>query len=133
MRSTSRIFLAVAASAAMSGCGPRQVVVGTDTPPSAPEARQVSDQANNEILQEELGRFADAQEEHYSDHDRFADSADALGFAAMGGIRLDVLQGDQSGYSAIARLGDSECGIFSGDVRAPRTYVTRAGVADCRP
>lgn len=133
MRSTPRIFLAVLAAAALAGCGPRQVIVGTDASPSSSGPSQVSDQANNEILQEELNRFADAQEEYYTDHDRFADSTNGLGFAPRGGIRLDVLRGDQAGYSAIARFGDSECGIFSGDVRAPRNYVTRAGVADCRP
>ncbi len=133
MHSTPIMCLAVMAAVAITGCGPRQVVVGTDTSPSSSGARQVNDQANNEVLREELDRFADSQEEYYTDHDRFADSTDRLGFAPRGGIRLDVLQGDQAGYSAIARFGDSECGIFSGDVRAPRSYVTRAGVADCRP
>lgn len=133
MRSTPRIFLAVLAAVILAGCGPRTVVVGTDTSPASSGANQVNDRANDEVLQEELNRFADSQEEYYTEHDRFADSSDRLGFAPRGGIKLDVLQGDQAGYSAIARFGDSECGIFSGDVRAPRSYVTRAGVADCRP
>lgn len=133
MRSTSILRLISVFSVftlfAFAGCGPRQVVVGTDTSPSQPSG----DMANEDFIVEELTRLSDAQESYFSSKNRFADSLERLEFTPRGGIRVDLLQGDQGGYSAIASLGGSECGVFSGSVRSPRSYVTRAGTPACRP
>jgi hypothetical protein len=36
-------------------------------------------------------------------------------------------------HSAIAATGDSECAVFGGEARPPRSYVTQPGLVGCRP
>lgn len=79
---------------------------------------------------EQLGR---AQNDHFLATGRYADSLADLPVQPPAGMRIDILQGDRDGFSAIGRTDEAECAIYSGSVRQPRNYVTRPDVVGCRP
>jgi hypothetical protein len=120
------IAVLVLAATAAAGCA-RQVVVQSETggPVGSP-------QATEDLLRVELQRLAAAQEEYQAANGHYADEVAGLDLQVAEGVRIDIIQGDSAGWSALARAGDSECAIYSGDVRSPRSYVTRPDVVDCR-
>ena len=83
-------------------------------------------------LESELSRLIVAQKAYYEENGYYSGDLESLGFTAGSGVRIDVLQGDSDGFSAIARSGDAECAVFSGDVRAPRGYVSIPDRPACR-
>jgi hypothetical protein len=111
---------------ALSACAPRQAIVesepGRGTPTAAGEA----------TLRSDLLRLASAQEDYETANGYYAARATDLGFTASAGVRIDVIQGDRNGWSAVASSGDAECGMYEGDIRSPRGYLTEAGTVMCR-
>ena len=121
---------AVAAAVVLAGCA-RQAVVSSE-PGQGPTAADGGSVVGTNVLTEELGRFAAAEEAYRDAHGGFAADLGTMGFTPARGVRLDVIQGDQNGFSGIASSGESECAIFGGNVRSPRGYATTPGVAACR-
>lgn len=78
---------------------------------------------------EQLGR---AQNDYYLANGRYADSLADLGLEPPAGMRIDILQGDRSGFSAIGRTDEAECAIFTGTVRQPRNYLEGPDLVACR-
>jgi hypothetical protein len=116
------------------GCASsREVVVGTD-PGGAGGAKTSPTGAavSTASLESELSRLIVSQKAYYEENGYYSGDLESLGFTAGSGVRIDVLQGDSDGFSAIARSGDAECAVFSGDVRAPRGYVSIPDRPACR-
>jgi hypothetical protein len=95
---------------------------GRSTPAAAGEA----------TLRSDLLRLASAQEDYEADNGYYAARATDLGFTASSGVRVDIIQGDRNGWSAVAASGDAECGMYEGSIRSPRGYLTEAGTVMCR-
>ena len=113
------------------GCASsREVVVGTD--PGGATTSPTGAGVSTASLESELSRLIVAQKAHYEENGYYSGDLGSLGFTAGPGVRIDVLQGDVDGFSAIARSGDAECAVFSGDVRAPRGYVSLPDRPACR-
>jgi len=116
------------------GCASsREVVVGTD-PGGAGGANPSPTGAavSTASLQSELSRLIVSQKAYYEANGYYAGDLGSLGFTAGSGVRIDLLQGDSDGFSAIAKSGDAECAVYSGDVRAPRGYVSAPDQPACR-
>ena len=116
------------------GCASsREVVVGT-APGGAGGAKAPPTGAavSTASLESELSRLIVAQKAYYEENGYYSGDLGSLGFTAGSGVRIDVLQGDSDGFSAIARSGDVECAVYSGDVRAPRGYVSIPDRPACR-
>jgi hypothetical protein len=116
------------------GCASsREVVVGTDPGGTGGAAVSPAGAAvSTASLESELSRLIVAQKAYYEENGYYSGDLGSLGFTAGSGVRIDVLQGDGDGFSAIARSGDAECAVFSGDVRAPRGYVSIPDRPACR-
>ena len=116
------------------GCASsREVVVGTDPGGSGgayPSAAGPT--VNTASLQSELSRLIVSQKAYYEENGYYSGDLGSLDFTPGSGVRIDLLQGDSDGFSAIARSGDAECAVFSGDVRAPRGYVSIPDRPACR-
>lgn len=110
----------------LPACAPRQAIVesepGRGTPTAAGEA----------TLRSDLLRLASAQEDYEADNGYYAARVTDLGFTASSGARVDIIQGDRDGWSAVAASGDAECGMYEGGIRSPRGYLTEAGTVMCR-
>lgn len=129
MRTTRAGFTVAAvlvAAVAAAGCS-RNVVVGSEPSGATGSPENVEAQ-----LQQELSSFATAQKQYYETNQRYAPNVSDLTYVAPADVRIDVIQGDRSGFSAIASRAQSECAVFGGDVRAPRGYVSTAGTPACR-
>lgn len=129
MRSSNALCAALllAFGAGATGCA-RQAVVASE--PGRPGA---AGDALESTLRADLQRLLDAQRRYLEREGRYADGLPALGFAPSSGVTVYILQGDRAGFSAIASGGDAECGVYTGSVRAPRTYVTTPDTVGCRP
>lgn len=119
------LFVALAALAA-SGCGARQARVESEPNPGARSG------VGNNVLTGDLGRVRDAQAAYWRSHERYAGQMSDLAFTPSTGVRVDLIQGDRNGWSAIATSGDFECGMYEGSVRSPRAYLTETGTVKCR-
>jgi hypothetical protein len=117
-------FLVCFLGAAAAGCARQAVVV------SEPGVGTAQAEAT---LRADLERLAEAQNGYYGGNGRYADALSELGLTPAIGVRIDVIQGDRDGFSAIGRAGDAECAVYLGDVRSPRSYLTRPDVVQCRP
>ena len=127
MRTTRGLILATAILALLTtGCS-RNVVVGSE--PSGATGSSENVEAN---LQNTLASFATAQRQYREIHGRYATNASDLTYVTPAEVRIDVIQGDRVGYSAIATQGDSECAVFGGDARPPRGYVSSKDTPACR-
>lgn len=124
------LLLALFALAATAGCAPRQAIVESE--PGRGGAAAPVDQDVLASLQSDLRELADAQEAFRADNGYYAARVATLDWAASAGVRVDIIQGDRNGWSAVASAGEAECGIFHGEVRAPRSYLTDAGQVACR-
>ncbi len=131
-RAVALAALLVVATA--TGCAKREVYVGTDSGPAATTGGGGGGGAgaSNQSLVSELERLSVAQRAFFDENDYYAGSLDALGFSPASGVRVDVIQGDALGFSAIARSGDNECAIYHGEVRSPRSYLSAPDVPACR-
>lgn len=132
-RSAGLVALLLVATA--TGCAKRDVYVGTDsggraTAPSADTPAGAS--VSRESLVSELERLSVAQGVYFDENDYYAGSIEAMGFTPAPGVRIDVIQGDVNGFSAIARSGDNECAVYRGEVRPPRGYLSAPDVPACR-
>ena len=128
-------LVALLLTAVATGCAKREVYVGTDSGPAATSGgggAAGGAAASNQSLVSELERLSVAQQAFYDENDYFGGSLDALGFSPASGVRIDVIQGDALGFSAIARSGDNECAIYHGEVRSPRSYLSAPDVPACR-
>lgn len=108
----------------VAGCA-RQAVVGS---PGAPGA-----DASEATARSDLDALHAAEERFKAANERYTNQLDELQFWPSPGIELSIVQGDRRGYSAIAATDDSECAVFGGEARPPRSYVTRPGLVGCRP
>ena len=129
-RATGQSLIALLALGVLAGCAPRQAIVESEPNPGAPTA-------SGDVLttlRADLRDLADAQEEFRAAHGYYAARTSDLAFTASPGVRVDVIQGDRSGWSAVASRtsSDAECGMYQGGVRSPRGYLTESGVIGCR-
>ena len=124
-------LLAVGTTACASS---REVVVGTDPGGSGTTgAAQTTGQAvSTASLTSELSRLVTTQKAYFEANDYYAADLGSLDFTPGSGVRVDLIQGDSDGFSAIAKSGDAECAVFVGDVRSPRGYASQPGVPACR-
>lgn len=117
-------FTIVCCGLLAAGCG-RQAVVGSPGTPGA--------DASEATLRFDLEDLHAAQVSFYASNDRYTNQLDELTFSPSPDVEVSIVQGDRRGYSAIAATGDSECAIFGGEARPPRSYVTQPGLVGCRP
>ena len=128
-RAVAPVFAALLGSlAALPACAPRQAIVESEPGRSTPTA------AGEATLRSDLLRLASAQEDYEADNGYYAARATDLAFTASSGVRVDIIQGDRNGWSAVAAstATDDECGMYTGDIRSPRGYLTSPGTAMCR-
>lgn len=117
---------ALGALVALASCAPRQAIVESEPGGRAPAA------AGEATLRSDLLRLASAQEDYEADNGRYATHAADLGFTASTGVRVDIIQGDRNGWSAVASSGEAECAMYEGGIRSPRGYLTEAATVMCR-
>ena len=132
LRTTARprhLACTLAVVAVAAACSPRQARVESEPNPGAAAA---TPSAGEEALRVDLRRLADAQERYVADNGYYASRPGDLGFTSSANIRVSIIQGDRNGWSAVAGSGDDECGIFHGEVRSPRGYLTQPGQVACR-
>ena len=138
MRKTSGLKALTAAALVAFGvtacASSRQVIVGTDPGGTGTSgaAQPTGSGASTATLQSELSRLATAQKAYFESNDHYAPDLGSLGFKPGSGVRIDLIQGDSDGFSAIAKSGDAECAVFVGGVRSPRSYATSPDVPACR-
>ncbi len=138
MRKTSGLKALTAAAVVAFGvtacASSRQVIVGTDPGGTGTSgaAQPTGSGASTATLQSELSRLATAQKAYFASNDYYAADLGSLGFTPGSGVRIDLIQGDSDGFSAIAKSGDAECAVFVGGVRSPRSYATSPDVPACR-
>lgn len=125
-------LVAVVAVAALTGCASREAVVESEPGRNAPAP--AGDEQVQNLLRSDLEMLADAQEEFRADNGYYAARTSDLGFTASARVRLDIIQGDRNGWSAVAAstATDDECGMYAGEVRSPRGYLTSPDTAMCR-
>lgn len=114
----------VLGSLLLTGCA-RQAVVGS---PGTPRA-----DASEATLRSDLDDLHAAQVSFYGANGSYTNQLGELEFWPSPGVEVSIVQGDRRGYSAIAATGDSECAVFGGGARPPRSYVTQPGLVGCRP
>ena len=138
MPKATRLRTLIAASllaVGMSACaGCREVVVGPDPGGSGTTgaAQSTGSVVSTASLTSELSRLMTSQGAYYEANDYYAADLGSLDFTPGSGVRLDLIQGDTDGFSAIAKSGDAECAVFVGEVRSPRGYASSPGVPACR-
>lgn len=110
--------------ALLVGCG-RQAVVGSPGTPGA--------DASESALRADLAALHVAEQAFYAENGRYSNRLDELPFSPSPGVEVSLVQGDRRGYSAIAATDESECAVFGGEARPPRSYVTQPGLVGCRP
>jgi hypothetical protein len=103
----------------------RQAVVGSPGTPGADPSEAMA--------REELADLHAAQERYFEANGRYTNQLSELQFSRQLGVEVSIIQGDRRGYSAVAEAGESECAVFGGEARPPRSYVTRPGLVGCRP
>lgn len=108
----------------LTGCA-RQAVVGSPGTPGA--------DASEATLRSDLDALQVAEQVYFADNGRYTNQLGELEFYPSPGVEVSIVQGDRRGYSAIAATGDSECAVFGGESRPPRSYVTQQGLVGCRP
>jgi len=108
----------------LMGCA-RQAVVGSPGTPGA--------DASEATLRSDLDDLHAAQVSFYGANGSYTNQLGELEFWPSPGVEVSIVQGDRRGYSAIAATGDSECAVFGGEARPPRSYVTQPGLVGCRP
>ena len=128
-QSGARVRLLWLALALAAACG------RTATVESGPAAGSGAAEVSVSELVAALTTLQIRQDEHYAANGAYTYELEALDFAPPEGVLIDVLEVSSAGFSAIATSadGERECGIYVGDVRAPRSYVDRAAKAVCRP
>lgn len=125
--------VALVAVAALTGCAQREAIVESEPGRGAAPA-PAGDEEVQTTLRSDLRMLADAQEEFRAENGYYAARASDLGFTASAGVRLSIIQGDRNGWSAVAAstATDDECGMYTGNIRSPRGYLTSPGTAMCR-
>jgi len=126
-------LMTFAAVAALAGCAPREAIVESEPGRGAAPA-PAGDEQVQATLRSDLRVLAGAQEEFMSENGYYAARSSDLGFTASSGVRLSIIQGDRNGWSAVAAstATDDECGMYVGDIRSPRGYLTSPGQIACR-
>jgi hypothetical protein len=108
----------------LAGCA-RQAVVGSPGTPGG--------DASEATLRSNLADLHEAEQRFNETNGRYTNQLGDLEFSPAPGIEVSIVQGDRRGYSAIAAAGDSECAVFGGEARPPRSYVAQPGLVGCRP
>lgn len=131
---TTLIAAGVLAFGVSACASSREVVVGTDPGGSGKTAggQTTGAAVSNASLESELSRLVTAQKAYFEAKDYYAADLGSLDFKPGSGVRVDLIQGDSDGFSAIAKSGDAECAVFVGDIRSPRSYATSQEVPACR-
>lgn len=126
-------LVALVAVAALTGCAQREAIVESEPGRGAAPA-PAGDEEVQATLRSDLRMLADDQEEFRADNGYYAARVSDLGFTASAGVRLSIIQGDRNGWSAVAAstATDDECGMYTGNIRSPRGYLTSPGTAMCR-
>lgn len=88
------------------------------------------------VLRSELRNLVLAQEVHFADHMRYAESLEALGdaFVLTEGVRIRLTVASSRGWAAEAtheEVADGKCGVFVGSARPPFPEVTTEGEPQC--
>lgn len=127
------VLVVLVAVAALTGCAPREAIVESEPGRGAAPAPAGDEQVQT-TLRSELRRLAGAQDQFMDDNGHYAARTSDVGFTASSGVRLSIIQGDRNGWSAVAAstATDDECGMYVGDIRSPRSYLTSPGTAMCR-
>ncbi|MDH3298158.1 MAG: hypothetical protein OEM96_07775 [Gemmatimonadota bacterium] len=128
LRNPRNVFVLAVAFGSLTSCTPRQAIVASD-PPTRGARTGVGDGP----LIHDLQRVYHAQASFLEANGIYADQLASLNVTPTEGVRIDIIQGDRNGFSAIARSGDFECAVYEGNVRAPRTYLTAVSEVGCRP
>lgn len=103
-------------------------VIGVGTDPGGSPASAVGTAS----LESELYRLMVSQGAHFEENGYYARELESLDFEPGSGVRIDLLQADGEGFSAIATSGEAECAVYSGGVRSPRGYVSLPDRPSCR-
>ena len=133
-RLTSLIAAGVLAFGTSACASSREVVVGTDPGGSGSTtgAETTGAAVSNASLEYELSRLVTAQKAYFEANDYYAADLGSIDFTPGSGVRVDLIQGDSDGFSAIAKSETGECAVFVGDVRSPRSYASSQEVPACR-
>jgi hypothetical protein len=125
-------LVALVVAGVFTGCAPREAIVESEPGRAAPAP--AGDEDVQATLRADLRMLAGEQEEFMADNGYYAARASDLGFTASAGVRLNIIQGDRNGWSAVASstTTDDECGMYQGDIRSPRGYLTSPGAVACR-
>lgn len=126
---TSLIAAGVLAFGTSACASSREVVVGTDPGGSGTTTGAA---VSNASLEYELSRLVTAQKAYFEANDYYAADLGSIDFTPGSGVRVDLIQGDSDGFSAIAKSETGECAVFVGDVRSPRSYASSQEVPACR-
>jgi len=106
-----------------------EIAVGTDPGGSRDSPASVVGTAS---LESELYRLMVSQGAHFEETGSYARDLESLDFEPGSGVKIDLLQADGNGFSAIATSGEAECAVYSGGVRSPRGYVSLPDRPSCR-
>lgn len=133
-RLTTLIAAGVVAVGVSACASSREVVVGTDPGGSGTSGatQPTGGAVPTASLESELYRLVTAQKAYFEANDYYAADLGSLDFTPGSGVRIDLIQGDSDGFSAIAKSGDEECAVYVGDIRSPRGYVSSQEVPACR-
>lgn len=125
-------LVTLAAVAAITGCTPREAIVESEPGRAAPAPS--GGQQMLATLSSDLRMLAAAQEAFMADNGFYAARVSDLGFSASPGVRVNIIQGDRTGWSAVAASTstDDECAMYEGDIRSPRNYLSAPGRVMCR-
>ncbi len=125
--SAKRVVLGIAVLGFLTGCA-RQAVVT-----SGPGVQDGTG-ADEAMLIAELQRLQASQEVYRAENGVYGISLAALDFSPRPGVEVDMLEATAVAWAAIATTptGDSECALYAGDARAPRSYVGAPGEVFCR-
>jgi hypothetical protein len=102
--------------------------IGIGTDPGGSPASAVGTAS----LESELYRLMVSQGAHFEESGYYARELESLDFEPGSGVRIDLLQANGEGFSAIATSGEAECAVYSGGVRSPRGYVSLPDRPSCR-
>ncbi|MCL7927231.1 MAG: hypothetical protein M8860_11920 [marine benthic group bacterium] len=116
------------------GCaGSRESGEGTDPGASgSPSTGSAGAVVGTASLESELYRLMVSQGAYFEETGTYARDLESLDFKPGAGVGLDLIEGGRDGFSAVARSGDAECAVYSGQVRSPRGYLSLPDRPACR-
>lgn len=110
------------------------VVIGILAAAAAPAFANTRGKANLAKVKSDLRNLAQAQEQYFYDHSRYAEDKALLGLNESEGVRMQVVEGGTNGWSARAVHPSATpvtCAVFYGNA-APVAPATEAGKVACQ-